>query len=235
MARIQFSGLISSIQGSISGGTLQKNRYGFSIRKKPIPANRRSANQTAVRTVISYLQGQWQSLTYDQRSSWNEFLNYSPTYSKNSRNRIISGHSLFLKYNSVRMFLGASPLLTFDYSITPNLLANPTFFRDSTTVPGVDSLFVYLGTSIDTVYSNFLLRASGAFTSNRSKAGTKARVCQTVQIDSEVFDLTASYLENFPELPALGSQIWAEVTLINMQCPTIYNKVVGAFEIFTGY
>lgn len=235
MARIQFSGLISSIQGSICGGTLQKNRYGFSIRKKPIPTNRRSANQTAVRTVVSYLQGQWQSLTYDQRSSWNEFLNYSPTYSKNSRNRIISGHSLFLKYNSVRMLLGAYPLLTFDYSITPNLLANPTFFRDSTTVPGVDSLFVYLGASIDTVYSNFLVRASGSFTSNRSKAGTKARVCQTVQIDPEVFDLTTSYLENFPELPAIGSQIWAEVTLINMQCPTIYNKVVGAFEIFTGY
>jgi hypothetical protein len=235
MARIQFSGLVSSIQGSIGGGTLQKNRYGFSIRKKPMPTNRRSVNQTAVRTVVSYLQGQWQNLTSDQRSAWNEFLNYSPTYSKNSRNRLISGHSLFLKYNSVRMFIGESPLLAFDYSITPSLLANPTFFRDSTTVPGVDSLFVYLGTGIDTAESNFLARVSESFTSNKSKAGAKARVCQSIQIDSEVFSLTASYLENFPELPAIGSQIWAEITLINMQCPTIYNKVVGAFEIFDGY
>jgi hypothetical protein len=234
MARIQFSGLVSSIQGSIGGGTLQRNRYGFSIRKKPMPVNRRSANQTTVRTVVSYLQGLWQSLTYNQRSMWDEFLTYSPTYSKNSQNRLITGHSLFLKYNSIRMFIGESPLTTFDFSITPNLLANPTFFRDSTTVPGVDSLFVYLGAEIDTAESNFLTRISGSFTSNKSKASAKARVCQSVQIDSEVFSLTASYLENFPELPAIGSQIWAEITLINMQCPSIYNKIAGAFEIFNG-
>jgi hypothetical protein len=235
MARIQFSGLVSSIQGSIGGGTLQRNRYGFSIRKKPIPSNRRSANQTAVRTVVSYLQGLWQSLDYDQRSMWNEFLIYSPTYSKNSRNKLISGHSLFLKYNSVRMFIGESPLTTFDYSITPNILVNPIFFRDSTTKPGIDSLFISLGSEVDTDNFDFLTRASESFSSNKSKASAKARVCQSKEINPEVFDLTDSYLENFPELPAIGSQIWAEITIINMQCPTIFNKVAGAFEISYDY
>lgn len=235
MARIKFSALVSSIAGSVGGGTLQQNRYGFTLRNKPIPTNRRSANQTAVRTVIGYLQGQWQSLSYDQRDRWNEFSHYSPTFSRNSRDRLISGHALFLKYNSVRMMIGESALLSFDYSITPNVVRNPVFFRNSTEIPGIDSLMVFMSGGIDLSYANFLIRISDAFVSSKSKAISKARVCQTVQVDSEVYDLTDSYLEIFPGLPAVGSQVWGEVTIINMQCPIIYSKASDAYVIFSDY
>lgn len=235
MARIQFSALVSSITGSVGGGTLQKNRYGYTLRNKPIPINRRSTNQNAVRGVVSYLQGQWQNLSYDQRDSWNEFLNYSPTYSRNSQDRLISGHALFLKYNSVRMMIGESALLSFDYSVVASQYLAPRFFRDSTTIPGVDSLFVAMASGLDLSYANFLCRVSDAFVTSKRKAISKARVCQTVPVDSEVYDLTDSYLEIFPSLPTIGSQVWAEVTLINMQCPVIYGRSSGAFEVFSDY
>lgn len=235
MARIIFSALVSSIAGSVGGGTLQQNRYGFTLRNKPVPVNRRSANQTAVRGIISYLQGQWQSMSYNQRNSWDEFLNYSPTFSRNSRDRLISGHALFLKYNSVRMMIGESALISFDYSVVESQYLAPRFFRDSTTVPGVDSLFVAMASGLDLSYANFLCRISDTFVASKSKAMSKARVCQTVQVDSEVYNLTDSYLELFSSLPAIGTQVWAEVTLINMQCPVIYGRSAGAFEIFADY
>lgn len=103
MARIKYGSLISEISGSIGSATFQKSQYGNTLRNKPNPRKSSSASQLYRRSMMMLLHQAWRDLTDDQRRQWNQFISYSSQSINRDRHVLLTGHSLFLKYNYFRL------------------------------------------------------------------------------------------------------------------------------------
>lgn len=104
MARVKYGSLISEISGSIGSSTFQKSSYGNTLRTKPRPRRTQSDSQNVCRRYMSQLHIAWRSLTDDERRQWNQFISYSGQKILRDKNVLLTGHSLFLKYNFMRLF-----------------------------------------------------------------------------------------------------------------------------------
>lgn len=111
MARITYSGLIDQINGSIGGTTFQRNRYGFTIKRKP--AGRKSGTQSQlIRRLAMYtVQQSWIGLSSANRANWNTYAATFPTPTRLNPNVFLNGVNLFEKYNLLSLASGASILL----------------------------------------------------------------------------------------------------------------------------
>lgn len=116
MARINFSALVSSMSGSIGQACFQKGRSGFIVRNKPLPTNSYSEKRTLSRIYVQQVQKEWADLTIAQKEQWNSFLSFAPSYMKNDKSILLSGYTLFLKYNLVRLHAGFSILTSFTFT-----------------------------------------------------------------------------------------------------------------------
>ena len=77
MARVKLGPLITDISGSIGGMTIQRNKFGITLRQKPIPVYKFTPAQITIRTYIATIQAAWQNLTDAERLQWNRFLDFS--------------------------------------------------------------------------------------------------------------------------------------------------------------
>lgn len=120
MARIKLGPVITNISGSIGGLTIQRNRFGLTLREKPLPRDPFTSSQYSIRSKISYIQSAWQNLTDAQRLQWDRFLDFSGQTIKHDKNVKLSGHSLYLKYQLFRLLTGQNLLSTIVYSPMPS-------------------------------------------------------------------------------------------------------------------
>lgn len=64
-------GMMGPIKGSVGSDTYSKNRYGYYVKKKPIPTNPNTTPQAEVRSYMTLAVSSWQNaLTAAQRASW---------------------------------------------------------------------------------------------------------------------------------------------------------------------
>ncbi len=101
MALIKFGSLVTSGSGSLGGHTIQNSKGGCQLRTKPINKKKPSSAQSRIRSINSELQNAWRFLVPVVRDNW---LRYAAAYqvpAKAVASGILSGHSLFMKYNYV--------------------------------------------------------------------------------------------------------------------------------------
>jgi hypothetical protein len=104
MARIKYGSLVSQISGSIGTATFQKSLFGNTLRSKPIPRHSSSPSQLVCRAYMMQVHYAWRALYPVQRDAWNKFISYSGATINRDRAILLSGHSLFIKYNYLRLF-----------------------------------------------------------------------------------------------------------------------------------
>lgn len=111
MARCKYGAIITEINGSIGGTTMQRNRYGFTIKQKPSQVRPSKIGQIQAQTRVSQTQSAWFSLTDSQRSSWNLYAASFPVATRLDSTAFLNGYNLFCKYHMIR-FLSTTTILT---------------------------------------------------------------------------------------------------------------------------
>ena len=119
MARIKLGPMVTNISGSIGGLTIQRNRFGITMRRKPLPPTSSTSAQYNVRQKIITIQKAWQDLTDAKRLQWDRFLDFSGQSINADRSVKLSGHALYLKYQLFRLLAGFSLLIDLTYVPMP--------------------------------------------------------------------------------------------------------------------
>lgn len=115
MAKIQYSSLIESLTGHVSGGTAQKQLSGnVLIASRNIIKHKSSYNES-FKALLSYIISAWNILTSEQVYSWN-----------NNHGIFTSGRNLFINRNFNILLCGKSLI----YSFVPSIYVPfPDFFN----------------------------------------------------------------------------------------------------------
>ena len=102
MAKVQFGGGVSNMQGSIAGNTFTRTKAGPAARNRVKPNNPATAAQMAQRERITRLSKAWQQLTDEQRTAWSENANQVKRKGVCGNNIEMTGHQLYVRVNSMR-------------------------------------------------------------------------------------------------------------------------------------
>lgn len=224
MARIVFSPLITEISGSVGSGTIQRNRFGFTLRNKPLPRSALSANQFIVRSNMALLQSAWQNLTIAQRQAYSDFLIYFPATTKFNKKKQLTGHTLFLKYNAIRLAAGLSVLSSFDFQITDFISRSVTWSLNEDPPPATDFLRFSLDVTGGLDNVSFLVACSQVVSPSVNFAGSRLRVMSAVDLGSNDYDVTDSYIEKFGALPVFENYMFYSLTAFSTVVPVVFSQ-----------
>lgn len=112
MARIIYSALVTSINGSIGGTTFQRNAYGHTVKKKPNIVNPNTIRQAPPRRALQTLAGIWATMTIAQRNAWDAYATANPVPSRLNPASNLTGHAQWIRINLLRLQAGFSVLIT---------------------------------------------------------------------------------------------------------------------------
>lgn len=101
MAIIQLSELIAAIRGSIRGTTYSRNAAGLVAKNKINGRKSYSSKQSNVIKVQSFIVGQWQQLTSEQQSLWNDYAALYPQIDRFGTTKQLSGFNWFTHVNNL--------------------------------------------------------------------------------------------------------------------------------------
>jgi hypothetical protein len=212
MARIKYTGLISSINGSIGGTTFQRNRYGSTVKQKPVTVNPNSAKQNTQKLYLQTASTRWRGLTEAERESWNTWAAANPTETRLNPDAYLNGFNLFCKYH-----------ITFAPINTSTILPEPDFTIETLntitltcTNSGGDLIFYSTFVSSAPTFL-CMLHASGPV--NPASYVSKKRclyfAANPADINDQTFNITSLYIDTFGAVPATGEYITAYLTFIN--------------------
>lgn len=225
MARVKLSPLLTDISGSIGGMTIQRNKFGMTLRQKPIPLNKITPAQITIRTHIATIQAAWQELTDTQRLQWNRFLDFSGQTINKDRSVKLSGHSLYLKYQLYRLLTGMSLLTTLTY------VPMPTISEVVGLTVDVASLQMELSASCDHTKLFFMFFMSNPRHENRAPSRHGLRYMSTVIATGTVFQIKDAYIEAFGILPAVDTWAHYSIRFFSVLAPVYSGEVFGKYII----
>lgn len=112
MAQIQYTGLVSGMQGKLNGSVLSRGRSGNVIYKKPVQRLAPTAAQLEVRAGFSAAATAWNSLTTGEQTDWATISDENPLPDRFGVPRIVSGYAYFKRMMALRYpTAGGSPLI----------------------------------------------------------------------------------------------------------------------------
>jgi len=225
MARVKFSPLISDIAGSVGGVTFQRNKFGNTMRQKPLPLNPATLAQLNIRQKIVAIQNAWQDLTDAQRLQWNRFLDFSGQSIKHSKSVKLSGHALYLKYQFFRLISGYGLLSSLTYVPMP-------------AVPVISEMTLEFGVfeiefdfTVD--YSDFFFVFKISTPRHENKAFSKRglRFMKVTLADTQFFEIQSSYISAFGVLPPVPHFVHYSIQWFSCLAPVFTGITTGVFEV----
>lgn len=106
MAVIKLGSIVTDLSGSAGGSTIQKCRSGYILRNKPQQTFSRTSSQSLIRSINKTMQSGWRSLSDQHRKVWNDYAINKPVFNHSVDKHILSGHSLWLKYQFSWLIVG---------------------------------------------------------------------------------------------------------------------------------
>lgn len=97
-------------RGKLGGQVFSKSRQGSTIRTKVTPANPQSSRQGSVRSIFSSLSKGWNTITEEQRESWNSASQIFKRTNVFGDQVALSGKNLFISINTNLATIGVSPV-----------------------------------------------------------------------------------------------------------------------------
>lgn len=216
MARIQYSGLVTSIRGSVGGTTFQKNGFGYSVKNKPKMVLPLSVSQELTKLIMRKATGYWRVLSSAERTAWNNYASTYPQYSKHNPSVAISGYTLFVMWTFqylLATFVDNSPMLEPSLYLPELPVCSWHLYK-----PDADHLVLQSGfvpSSEDwncNVYMSNSVPASVNFISSKYRFSAYF----TSAIPNQ--DITASFISQFGKLPNVGDRIGIRWVLYGVFC-----------------
>jgi hypothetical protein len=202
MARIQYSGLVTAINGSVGGTTFQTNKYGFTVKNKANMVHPRTSLQSNQKLALSVAITRWRALSSPQRSLWDSWALAYPQYAKHNPTAQLSGFNVFIKRMVFQlMFFGLDqPAIT-----NPEFVTYPL---DTCTVSPVRSgglLYLRPVWSIADETLTCLYFMSNTLPPSVNFIGSKTRFIGSNYNINEDIDITTEYKVAFGIVPNVGT------------------------------
>lgn len=212
MARIVYSALVSSINGSIAGTTFQRNAYGHTIKKKPNIVNPNRKAQQPRRAALQLISQTWQSLTGAERAQWQAQAIAFPVPSRLNPSASLTGHALWLRLNlMVRMM---------NLSIRTSVASTPQDVLNVGTIEvnRVGATLIYFNDSDSTLSQlNTLCFVSAPIKVTQLYDRSRTRFMGYFALPSvDQVDITTAYIAQFGALPNTGDNIFLKVVYVNL-------------------
>ena len=225
MARVKLSPLLTDISGSIGGVTIQRNKFGVTLRQKPLPLNTLTSARSNIRALMVTVQQAWQNLTATQRLQWERFLDFSGQSINKNRSVKLSGHALYIKYQMYRLISGFPLLTTITYVPMPDV----PLVNGMVNYGGYMNLVFY--STVDVSDYFFLIKLSNPRQASRAFSANGLRVCITPYppSDNASYNIKASYESAFGVSPAAGATIHYSVLWFSVLAPVFTSKSTGTF------
>lgn len=221
MARIKLGPVVTDIAGSIGGMTIQRNKFGLTMRSKPLPLFSQTSSQYVIRQYIRSLQNSWQSLSDAQRLQWNRFLDFSGQTIRRDRSILMSGHTLYIKYQLFRLLAGQSLLTTLAYSVLPDL----ELFDEIKIVGGEPILYFEAGIDHAAYFFQFLCTTPRSPSKVFSRRGL--RFMQVPWQSSGNYNFNDSYIAAFGIAPSTGDTVHYSLQYWSVVAPVFSSKYTG--------
>jgi hypothetical protein len=217
MARIVYSGLIQEIGGSVGGSTFQRNAFGHTIRSKAIASKSLSDRQQESRLWMSQVIAAWNALSAADKAIWDRAVSFYFQFAKRNGTSLLTGRTLFLKYNLVRLQAGLSILTTFNY-------LSPIFHNYIFSVYNVVSTYNCIATDQTLVSSNHWLLASlsAPLTITSSSKLCNIKVCKITDFDISYYKFETDYIARYGRLLAVGEYVDVKIKVFATDMPVIF-------------
>ena len=216
MARIVYSAIVESVNGSVAGTTFQKNSYGHTLKVKNRQRPSTSRLQVAATQRFSRAVKAWAELTEVQRRTWHYWARTFPQYAKGNKSSLLSGLDAFTKYNALRL-LAASNLLTDpSFTVPDNDGGIPTV----TSLAGVLTLDLNSDTAdgdwLDIIFLSRPVRAT-----QQSVSGKTRFIFQDDNANVASNDITSYYNGVFGNIPSAGDYLAMRFVQIGLNFPMV--------------
>lgn len=210
MARIIYSALVDSIQGSIQGTTFQRNAYGHTVKGKPNMVNPNTPRQNARKRTFSAATQAWRNLTTGQRSAWDAYANAFPVPSRKNPSAYLSGLAAFTRWHAI-MFQRNSTVLTSPAGAQGTAVVNQQELVISAGVlHALLDISVTNGPWIAFVYLSRPLQPTQAFIKSWQRYTVSALIATWAD-----FAISTEYIAIFGAIPALGNLVGMQVVMLN--------------------
>jgi hypothetical protein len=143
MARVKYSAVVSSIDGSIGSACFQSGLYGNILRQRPSSKANSTPSQLLKHTYISQVQAAWQSLTNEQRRQWEQYIAFNNSHIRRDRAVLTTGYAFYLRYNVARLLAG--------YAIKSDIA-----YANNTSWPNLIRFYVSSGENIAQFDTNWI-------------------------------------------------------------------------------
>lgn len=226
MARIKLGAFVTEIAGSVGGTTFQRNRFGMTMRKKPLPLYSETPAQYNIRRMIIQLQYSWQALTDPERLQWNRFLDFSGQTIRRDRSIKLSGQTLYIKYNLWRLMYGQELLTDIAYAPMPD---HYDFLRIQRAIEPEYHL-VFDGT-VDVTKYFFICKLTSPRRENQAYNPRGLRWMDVYFFATDTYDITVSYIAAFGVLPSIGDFCHYSIQFFSMTSPVYTGVFTGKAEV----
>jgi len=225
MARIKLGPAITDIAGSIGGTTIQRNRFGLTIRAKPLPLKSETPAQYNVRQKIAYLQYSWQRLSDAQRLQWDRFLDFSGQTIRRDRSIKLSGQALFIKYNLYRLLCGLEVLDPISYD------TQPLFSLPDGVIIYLDTLVVRFPETFSPDYWFFIFKMTNPRSANQVYSPKGLRFMKIPIQVNYFFYIQDEYIKAFGVLPSAGSYFHYNILFFHTSSPVFTGIFTGTMQV----
>ncbi len=225
MARIIYTAVVESIRGSIAGTTFQRNKHGYTVKKKPNMINPNTSRQALSKSYLSAVSRGWRDLTQNQRDLYDTFAASFPQYAKHNPASQLGGYSVFVRANCLNLRRGA----LIDVSINQSIPDTVTWAFTITNDSGV--LKVNLVCSTDDEDWNALLYISRPRGASQKFIGSSPKYVGDIFSATQSLTVTAAYVAIYGAVPAVGDLVAFEYQVIADNSPYVLARVSGIYEI----
>ncbi|MBA7673689.1 hypothetical protein ES703_81892 [subsurface metagenome] len=222
MARIKLGPVVTDISGSIGGITIQRSKFGLTMRSKPLPVLSATAAQLSIRSKMRIIQNAWRALSDAQRLQWDRFPNFSGQTIRRDRSVLISGYTLYLMYQLYHLINDQSLYTTIAYAPLPDI---PNFielsYSDTT-------LYAIFDAVVDPAELFFILKL-GYPRSVAQKYNLRGlRFIKAPWTATASFDITASFLAAFGFIPPDVSYLSYSFRYFSTVSPVVSGVFTGS-------
>lgn len=225
MARIVYSGLISSISGSVQGTTFQSGKGGTIIRKKPTQVKRGSISTDRIRNIQFNVTQRWTGLTETQRAEWNQYAKFNRVKQKNNARLFLSGQQVFIRTNNYRLLYGLSML------VVPTFNSCAISPISITIALNVGALEITVDRNMIATEEYIIISLTLPATQSINNPSGRYRSMIFTTTSTNVFDLSSAYIDVFGRLPIVGEFLFMKYTNANKKNGQIFPFVNEKVEI----
>lgn len=134
MAVIQYTGLVSEIQGALQGSVLSRGRSGAVFYKKPVQRREPTQSQLAVRQGFKSAGRTWKELTLEQQEDWRTIADANPVPNRFGELYNLPAYQYYQRMSGLRFPAGnESPII-------PDLSDTPAYEFEPETITGAWTL-----------------------------------------------------------------------------------------------